>query len=52
MVCIFMSPLKNEGYIALHMSVLYVGMSVSLNFVQLITLERFAPEASTCFVRI
>ena len=24
----------------------YVGMSVSLNFVQLITQERFAPEAS------
>ena len=25
---------------------LYVGMSVSLNLVQLITQERFAPEAS------
>ena len=31
----------------MHMSVgLYVGMSVSLNLVQLITQERFAPEAS------
>ena len=30
-------------HIALHMS---VGMSVSLNLVQLISQERFAPEAS------
>ena len=36
-------PLKKEGHIALHMS---VGMSVALNLVQLITQERFAPEAS------
>ena len=36
-------PLKKEGHIALHMS---VGMSVSLYLVQLITQERFAPEAS------
>ena len=37
-----MPPFQEEGaYIALHMS---VGMSVSLNLVQLITQERFAPE--------
>ena len=42
-----MPPLKKEGHIALHMSVgMSVGMSVSLNLVQLITQERFAPEAS------
>ena len=46
-----MPPSKKEGHIALHMSVgmsvgRYVGMSVSLNLVQLITKERFAPEAS------
>ena len=42
-----MPPLKKEGHIALHMSVRpSVGMSVSLNLVQLITQERFAPEAS------
>ena len=40
-----------EGNIALHLSVSmsvgrYVGMSVSLNLVQLITQECFAPEAS------
>ena len=35
--------LKKEGQIALHMS---VGMSVALNLVQLITQERFAPDAS------
>ena len=41
------SPSKKEGHIALHMSVCRsVGMSVSLNLVQLITQERFAPEAS------
>ena len=48
-------PLKKEGHIALHMSVgmsvgryvgMSVGMSVSLNLVQLITQERFTPEAS------
>ena len=48
-------PSKKEGHIALHMSVgmsvgrsvcRSVGMSVSLNLVQLITQERFAPEAS------
>ena len=40
-------PLKKEGHIALHMSVgRSVGMSVSLNLVQMITQERFAPEAS------
>ena len=44
-------PLKKEGHIALHMSVgRYVGrsvsMSVALNLVQLITQERFAPQAS------
>ena len=52
---IFMPPLKKEGHIALHMSVgmsvgryvgMSVGMSVSLNLVQLITQQRFAPEAS------
>ena len=46
-----MPPLKKEGHIALHMSVgryvsRSVGMSVSLNLVQLITQEGFAPEAS------
>ena len=42
-----MPPLKKEGHIALHMSVgMSVDMSVSLNLVQLITQERFAPEAS------
>ena len=44
-------PLIKEGHIALHMSVgmsvgRSVGMSVALNLVQLITQERFAPEAS------
>ena len=44
-------PLKKEGHIALHMSVgrsvrLSVGILVSLNFVQLITQEGFAQEAS------
>ena len=38
---------KKEGHIALHMSVgKLVGMSVSLNLVQLITQERFAQEPS------
>ena len=36
-------PLEKEGQIALHMS---VGMSVSLNLVQLITQVCFAQEAS------
>ena len=40
-------PSKKEGHIALHMS---VGMSVSLNLVQRITQERFAPEASNANV--
>ena len=41
-----MPPLKKEGHIALHMSVgMSVGLSESLNLVQLITQERFAPEA-------
>ena len=44
-------PSKKEGHIALHMSVgmsvgRSVGMSVALNLVQLLTPERFAPEAS------
>ena len=40
-------PLKKVGHIVLHMSVgLYVRISVSLNLVQLITQECFAPEAS------
>ena len=48
-------PLKKEGHIALHMLVgmsvgryvgRSVGMSVSHKLVQLITQERFAPEAS------
>ena len=53
---IYYAPLlKKEGHIALHLSVgmsvcryvgMYVGMSVALNLVQLITHERFAPEAS------
>ena len=58
---IFMSPfekggaylcphLKKEGHIVLHLSVgrsvcRYVGMTVALNLVQLITQEGFAPEA-------
>ena len=42
-----MPPLKKEGHIALHLSVgRYVGMSVALNLVQLITQEGFALEAS------
>ena len=48
---LIMPPLKKEKHIALHMSVgmsvdRSVGMSVSLNLLQLITQERFAPEAS------
>ena len=44
-------PSKKEGQMALHMSVgryvgRYVGMSGALNLVQLISPERFAPEAS------
>ena len=44
-------PSMKEGYIALRMSVSRyvcrsVGMSVSLNLVQLITQEGFAQEAS------
>ena len=38
-----MPPFEKGGHIALH---LLVGRSVSLNLVQLITQERFAPEAS------
>ena len=46
-IIIVMPPLKKEGYIALHLSVrLSVGPLVSLNLVQLITQEGFAPEAS------
>ena len=50
-----MPPFEKGAHIALHLSVgrsvcwsvgLYVGMSVSLNLVQLITQERFAPEVS------
>ena len=42
-----MPPFEKGGHIALHLSVgMSVGMSVSLNLVQLITQERFAPEAS------
>ena len=46
-----MPPFEKGGHIALHLSVgmsvgRYVGMSVALNLVQLITQERFAPEAS------
>ena len=38
---------EGGGHIALHMSVgMLVGMSISLNLVQLITQERFVPEAS------
>ena len=46
------APLKKEGHIALHLSVCRsVGQSIcwyplSLNLVQLITQERFAPQAS------
>ena len=47
---IFMSPLKKEGaYCVAHVGrsvVPSVGMSVSLNLVQLITQDGFAPEAS------
>ena len=40
-------PFEKGGHIALHLSVgRYVGRSVSLNLVQLITQECFAPEAS------
>ena len=42
-----MPPFEKGGHIALHMSVSRsVGRSVSLNLVQLITQERFAPEVS------
>ena len=42
-----MPPFEKGGHIALHLSVgMSVGMSVALNLVQLITQERFAPEAS------
>ena len=42
-----MPPFEKGGNIALHLSVgMSVGMSVSLNLVQLITQERYAPEAS------
>ena len=42
-----MPPFEKGGHIALHLSVgMSVGMSVALNLVQLITPERFAPEAS------
>ena len=37
-----MPPFEKGGHIALHLS---VGMSVARNLVQLITQERFAPEA-------
>ena len=41
------APFEKGGHIALHMSVCQsVGMSVSLNLVQLITQEHSAPEAS------
>ena len=39
-----MPPFEKGGHIALHLS--SVGMSVALNLVQLISQERFAPEAS------
>ena len=39
----FYAPFEKGGHIALRMS---VGMSVSLNLVQLITQEWFAQEAS------
>ena len=42
-VILIMPPFEKGGHIALHLS---VGMSVALNLVQLITQERFAPEAS------
>ena len=54
-----MPPFEKGGHIALHLSVgmsvgryvgrsvgRYVGRSVSLNLVQLITQEHYAPEAS------
>ena len=47
---IFMPPFKEGGaYCFAHVGRsigLYVGMSISLNLVQLISQERFAPEAS------
>ena len=51
-----MPSFEKGGHIALHMSVgrsvrPSVGMSVSLNLVQLITQERFAPEASNLVAR-
>ena len=43
---IFMPPFEEGGaYCVAHVG-RYVGMSVSLNIVQLITQQRFAPEAS------
>ena len=42
-----MPPFEKGGHITLHTSVgMSVGLSVSLNFVQLITKEHFSPEAS------
>ena len=43
-----MPPSKKEGHIALHMSVV---KSVSLDLVQLITPERFVPEAANLIGR-
>ena len=40
-ISIFMPPFEGGAYCVAH-----VGRSVSLNLVQLITQERFAPEAS------
>ena len=48
-----MSPFEKGGHIALHMSVRpSVGMSVSLNLVQLITHEDFTPETSNLVGRL
>ena len=49
--CNIVMPPFEKGHIALHLSVgrsvgRSVCMSVSLNLVQLITQERFAPDAS------
>ena len=48
----FMPPLKKRGQITLHMSVgRSVGVSVSLNLVQLITQEHFTQEPTNLVVR-
>ena len=46
-----MPPFKEGGAYCVAYVGQYVGRSVSLNLVQLITQERFAPEASNLVLR-